>query len=134
MIRKAVNRMKVLGGVIPDIPITVDASIPEDPTKTLRERLLKTEKAECWRCHKKMNPIGYAFEIYDDFGRYRIEESLGKGDTPSTKPIDAKSNLEGTGENKLDGDFKDALGTRISSLLSLRRYVRRRILIWPRLH
>ena len=102
-------RERLLGGVIPDIPITVDASIPEDPTKTLRERLQKTEKAECWRCHKKMNPIGYAFEIYDDFGRYRIEESLGKGDTPSTKPIDAKSGLEGTGENTLDGDFKDAL-------------------------
>jgi hypothetical protein len=102
-------RERLLGGVIPDIPITVDASVPEDHTKTLRERLQKTEKAECWRCHKKMNPLGYAFEIYDDFGRYRIEESLGKGDTKSTKPIDAKSGLEGTGEIDLDGDFADAL-------------------------
>jgi hypothetical protein len=99
-------REHLLGGVIPDIPITVDASIPEDHTKTLRERLQKTEQAECWRCHKKMNPLGYAFEIYDDFGRYRTEESLGKGDT---KPVNAESELTDTGEKKLDGEFKDAL-------------------------
>ncbi len=99
-------RERLLGGVIPDIPITVDASIPEDHTKTLRERLLKTESAECWRCHQKMNPLGYAFEIYDDFGRYRTEESLGTGDT---KPVNAKSELANTGEKELDGEFKDAL-------------------------
>lgn len=99
-------REHLLGGVIPDIPITVDASIPEDHTKTLRERLHKTERAECWRCHKKMNPLGYAFEIYDDFGRYRTKESLGKRDT---KPVDAKSELADTGEKNLDGEFKDAL-------------------------
>jgi hypothetical protein len=99
-------RERLLGGVIPDIPITVDASIPEDHTKTLRERLQKTENAECWRCHRKMNPLGYAFEIYDDFGRYRTEESLGKGDT---KPVNPKSELVGTGEKELDGEFKDAL-------------------------
>jgi hypothetical protein len=99
-------REHLLGGVIPDIPITVDASIPEDHTKTLRERLQKTERAECWRCHQKMNPLGYAFEIYDDFGRYRTEESLGERDT---KPVDAKSRLADTGDKNLDGEFKDAL-------------------------
>jgi len=99
-------RERLLGGVIPDIPITVDASIPEDHTKTLRERLQKTEKAECWRCHKKMNPVGYAFEIYDDFGRHRSEEILGQG---ATKPVNSKSELVDTGEQELDGEFKDAL-------------------------
>lgn len=99
-------RERLLGGVIPDIPITVDASIPEDHTKTLRERLQKTEKAECWRCHRKMNPLGYAFEIYDDFGRYRTDEILGKGDT---KPVNARSELADTGEQELAGEFQDAL-------------------------
>ena len=99
-------RERLLGGVIPDIPITVDASIPEDHTKTLRERLQKTEKAECWRCHKKMNPVGYAFEIYDDFGRHRSEEILVQG---ATKPVNSRSELVDTGEQELDGEFKDAL-------------------------
>lgn len=99
-------RERLLGGVIPDIPITVDASIPEDHTKTLRDRLQKTERAECWRCHKKMNPLGYAFEIYDDFGRYRMAEILGDGDT---KAVNARSELTDTGEPGLDGEFQDAL-------------------------
>lgn len=99
-------REHLLGGVIPDIPITVDASIPEDHTKTLRERLKKTEQEACWRCHNKMNPLGYSFEMYDDFGRYRTEEQLAKG---GIKPVDAKGTLMGTGENQLDGDVNDAL-------------------------
>ncbi|MFN5799781.1 MAG: DUF1588 domain-containing protein [Planctomyces sp.] len=97
---------RLLGGVIPDIPITVDASIPEDPAKTLRERLRKTEQSECWRCHRKMNPVGYTFEIYDDFGRYRSEESLSNGDI---RPVHARSEVIDTGERALDGEFKDAL-------------------------
>jgi len=102
---------RLLGGTIPDVPITVDASIPEDPHKTLRERLGVTEKEECWRCHKKMNPLGYTFESFDDFGVYREAEELEhqkkvKGKYP-TKPVNAKGYLEGTGDDSLDGEVKD---------------------------
>lgn len=106
-------RERLLAGVVPDVPITVDASVPEDHHKTLRERLAVTEKQECWRCHQKMNPLGYPFEIYDDFGRYRQEETLDKlpkleGKYPS-KPIDAAGVLTGTGDDRLDGEVQDAL-------------------------
>ena len=50
----------------------------QDHSKTLRERLAITEQEYCWRCHQKMNPLGYSFEVYDDFGRYRQEETLDK--------------------------------------------------------
>ena len=98
---------------MPDLPITVDATIPEDHSKTLRERLAVTEQQECWRCHVKMNPLGLPFEIYDDFGRYRTEESLDKlpkknGKVPS-KPVDAAGVLVGTAQHELDGDVTDAL-------------------------
>ena len=104
---------RLLAGTVPDLPITVDATVPEDHEKTLRERLSVTEKEECWRCHRKMNPLGYAFEIYDDFGRYRTEERLDKlprvdGEFPQ-KPINAKSSLTGTGNPELDGETDDAL-------------------------
>ena len=70
-------REKLLAGTIPDVPITVDAVIPEDHHKTLRDRLASaTETSYCWKCHEGMNPLGYAFESYDDFGRFRMEESL----------------------------------------------------------
>lgn len=70
-------REKLLMGAIPDIPIGVEAQIPQDRTKTLRARLASVTEAEtCWRCHQYMNPLGNAFEMYDDFGRYRTEEEL----------------------------------------------------------
>ena len=104
---------RLLSGLVPDVPITVDATIPEDHSSTLRERLAGTEKQECWRCHKKMNPLGYPFEIYDDFGRFRTAEVLDKlpkveGEFPE-KPIDAVGFLSGTGDPLLDGEVDDAL-------------------------
>ncbi len=54
-------REKLLAGTVPDIPITVDAVIPEDHHKTLRQRLAaKTEEEYCSKCHKLMNPLGAA--------------------------------------------------------------------------
>ena len=121
-------REKWLAGTVPDIPITVDAVIPEDHHRTLRARLVDvTEKNECWKCHEKMNPLGYAFEMYDDFGRFRADESLehpdnltqkspDKGgvytdlrDIYKTLPVDATGYLVGTGDENLDGELKDAL-------------------------
>lgn len=115
-------REKLLAGRVPDVPITVDAQIPDDHHQTLRERLDSvTTKDECWKCHKQMNPLGVAFEIFDDFGRYRTEEQLehpdnliqkGNGKTSAnvykTKPVDAVGFLDSTGDPNLDGEVKDA--------------------------
>jgi hypothetical protein len=73
-------REHLLADTIPEIPIGVDARLEEDPHQTLRERLAKTTGSACWRCHKKMNPLGLPFEIYDDFGRYRERIVLGDAD------------------------------------------------------
>lgn len=116
-------REKLLAGRVPDIPITVDAQVPEDPDLTLRQRVERvTEKAECWKCHQQMNPLGYAFEIYDDFGRYRLNEPLeheehlianstrkNGASTYKTLPVDSSGRLEGTGDPDLDGEVTDAL-------------------------
>ncbi|MDA0765465.1 MAG: DUF1588 domain-containing protein [Verrucomicrobia bacterium] len=113
-------REKLLADRVPDVPITVDAQFPEDHHKTLRTRLeMVTLEPECWKCHQDMNPLGLPFEIYDDFGRYRVEELLehpenliGKaGDTPlyKTLPIDPRGELDGTRDPQLDGEVSDAL-------------------------
>jgi hypothetical protein len=74
-------REHLLAGMVPDVPIGVDARIPEDPTRTLRERLDEVVADEsCWRCHKAMNPLGLPFEGYDDFGRYRSRIIIGDVD------------------------------------------------------
>lgn len=106
-------RERLLAGTIPDVPITVDASIPEDPHKTLRERYAVTEAEACWKCHVKMNPLGYAFEMFDDFGRWRDRENMEglakEGKHFQTRPINTKGWLDGTEDKALDGEVTDAI-------------------------
>ena len=116
-------REKLLAGRVPDIPITVDAQVPEDPHRTFRDRVVEVTRPEtCWRCHQHMNPLGLSFEMYDDFGRFRLEEFLespetlikaGNGKTTfneyKTLPVDTTGALSGTGDPALDGDVRDAI-------------------------
>ncbi len=116
-------REKLLAGSVPDVPITVDAKIPDDPHKTLGDRLkMVTSKEECWKCHQRMNPLGMPFEMFDDFGRYRTVESLEHpdnivskatakygGDIYKTAAFVTAGNITGTGEPAVDGEVKDAL-------------------------
>jgi hypothetical protein len=88
-------RERLLGGRIPDVPITVDAALPEDPTKTLRERMQKTRNTECWNCHRLMDPLGLPFEQWDHFGSFR-EKELGR-------PVVITGELTDTGDAKLNG-------------------------------
>ncbi len=138
-------REKLLAGTIPDVPITVDASIPEDHEKTLRDRLASaTEATYCWKCHERMNPLGYAFECYDDFGRFRQKEALeypdkmvkqssdkaellnDTRDIYETQPVNAAGHLSGTGEPSLDGDVKNAID--LAERLGKSRKVRQSII------
>lgn len=106
-------RERLLAGTVPDLPITVDATVPENHSKTLRERLAVTEQAECWRCHQQMNPLGYAFEIYDDFGRFRMRENLDKLSKVNgrfqSKPVHSQVTLTNTGDELLDSEYDNAL-------------------------
>ena len=139
-------REKLLAGTVPDVPITVDAAVPEDHHKTLRDRLASvTETDYCWKCHQHMNPLGYAFESYDDFGRFRSQESLehpenlikagpeqrgnhliDTRDTFKTLPTDSTGHLEGTGDQSLDGKVKDAID--LAQRLAQSRRVRQSII------
>lgn len=113
-------REKLLAGRVPDIPITVDAVVPEDHHKTLRTRLEAiTLKQDCWKCHEYMNPLGLPFEMYDDFGRFRTDEVLihpeniigkdARGNKYKSLPVDPRGALDSTGDPALDGEVKDAL-------------------------
>lgn len=106
---------KLLAGVLGDVPPDVDARIPEDPHKTLRERMEPLRDGACWKCHQKINPLGEAFETYDDFGRYRDRFHLdaeGRS-TPrasaTTKPVDATGSFETIGVDELQGDYGNAV-------------------------
>ena len=91
-------RYKLLGGSVPDIPITVDAKLPEDENMTLRERMHVTRAEECYKCHSKMNPLGLPFEQYDHFGRFRFLEL--------DKPVDVTSKIVNSGVPEVDGEIR----------------------------
>ncbi|MCP4785672.1 MAG: DUF1588 domain-containing protein [Fuerstiella sp.] len=94
-------RERLLGGGIPDVPITVDAMLPEDPESTLRERMYVTRDTYCWTCHRKMDPLGLPFEMYNHAGLYRTTE-LGK-------PIDTTGEISESGDPTLDGKVANAI-------------------------
>ncbi len=94
-------RERLLGGGIPDVPITVDAMLPDEPDKTLRERMRVTREEYCWTCHKKMDPLGLPFEMYNHAGLYR--------ETELEKPVDTTGAIIDSGDPKLDGKVANAL-------------------------
>jgi mono/diheme cytochrome c family protein len=102
-------RERLLGGTIPDLPITVDAQLPDDPHQTLRQRMQVTQQEYCWQCHRRMNPLGLPFEMYDHFGRYRTTEL--------DQPVDASGSIDRSGDPALDG----AVGNAIEMLHKLAR-------------
>jgi hypothetical protein len=94
-------RQRLLGGGIPDVPITVDAMLPDEPDKTLRERMRVTRETYCWTCHQKMDPLGLPFEMYNHAGLYRRTEL--------EKPVDTTGEIIASGDPALDGKVADAL-------------------------
>ncbi len=104
-------REHLLADSVPEVPITVDASVPHDPDKTLRQRLTKTREEYCWQCHSKMDPLGLPFEAYTDFGRYRTQEGL--GDTKAlqkpkrTAPVVTTGQIINSGDPSIDGDVEN---------------------------
>jgi hypothetical protein len=86
----------LLGGTVPDLPVTVCAVVPEDHAKTLRERFeVVSNDSYCWKCHRQMNQLGMPFEAYDHFGRYRLREL--------DRPVDASGAVVDSGDPRLDG-------------------------------
>lgn len=94
-------RERLLGGGIPDVPITVDAMLPDEPKKTLRERMRVTKETYCWTCHEKMDPLGLPFEMYNHAGLYR--------ETELDRPVDTTGEIIDSGDPKLDGEVANAL-------------------------
>lgn len=94
-------RERLLGGAIPDTPITVDAQLPDEPDKPLRERMRVTREEFCWKCHQRMDPLGLAFEMFDHWGSYRTEEF--------GKPVDTRGEVLLSADPALNGPVANAI-------------------------
>ena len=94
-------RERLLGGGIPDVPITVDAQLPDEPGTTLRHRMRVTQEKYCWTCHEKMDPLGMPFEMYNHAGLFRTHEL--------DKPVDTSGEIIDSGDPALDGPVTNAI-------------------------
>ena len=94
-------RERLLGGGIPDVPITVDAMLPDEPENTLRDRMRVTRESYCWTCHKKMDPLGLPFEMYNHAGVYRTTELK--------NPVNTTGEIIDSGDPALDGKVSNAI-------------------------
>jgi hypothetical protein len=97
--------------------------IPDDKTRTLRDRVTTTTKDErCWKCHQHMDDLGLPFEQFDHYGRIMSTdlvldpEATAKnvdykkkplGDVFKPAPLDTTGRIALVGDPKLEGAVKN---------------------------
>lgn len=86
----------IIGKAPPPPPANVkpiETTPATQPKATLRQKLAAHQSdANCAACHKRIDPLGLAFDNYDAIGRWRTEEAVkdGSGDNPK---VDASGEL-----------------------------------------
>jgi Protein of unknown function (DUF1588)/Protein of unknown function (DUF1592)/Protein of unknown function (DUF1595) len=94
ILRGAFLRKEVLCQDLPAFPGTLDVDTPlqgsrNEPTARLRLAPTSTRPG-CAGCHAQMNPLGFALEAYDDWGRHRTTENNTAIDTSGTISFDSE--------------------------------------------
>jgi hypothetical protein len=100
-------RERLLGGGVPEVPITVDAVLPDEPKNSLRHRMRVTQEKMCSRCHQKMDPLGLPFEMFNHVGKFRKIKN-GKQVDEHGNSVDASGEIIASGAEELDGKVEDA--------------------------
>jgi hypothetical protein len=87
-----------------ELNIVVVPPVP-DPAKTTRERFaIHSQDAKCRGCHDKIDPFGFAFELYDGMGQYRTQEiPVGQTTGPTVD-----SHVVLAAGTPIDGEYADS--------------------------
>ncbi|MFT4556767.1 MAG: hypothetical protein ACI92S_002119 [Planctomycetaceae bacterium] len=86
----------IFGRTPPPPPPNVEPLEPtpsDKPKATIRDQLeAHTTHATCASCHRKIDPLGFAFDNYDAIGRWRTTEQVpgGQGEDP---PVNARGSF-----------------------------------------
>ncbi|HYO95088.1 MAG TPA: DUF1592 domain-containing protein [Polyangiaceae bacterium] len=88
-------RERLLCQDLPPVPDGLDTNLDAPASfKTNRERYSQhSASPACAACHSVIDPVGFAFEKYDGFGRFRSEEN--------GTPVDASGSLTNIPEGEL---------------------------------
>ena len=107
--RSFIIRERILCQDLPPVPQNLDTNLdaPEG-FRTNRERYTEhSSNNVCYACHSRMDPIGFAFENYDGFGRYRDQEN--------GVPVDASGELSDVPGGPIPLDGVDALASYLAT-------------------
>lgn len=101
----------IFGKSPPPPPANVDPIAPnpvDSPKATLRMKLeAHVHDPRCASCHRKIDPLGLAFENYDAIGRWRTHEVVeGTGENP---PVDPSGTLADGRAYQSPEEFKQLL-------------------------
>jgi len=109
----------IYGNPPPPPPPNVAAikpSAPDQPKTSLRAKIeAHRDDANCAACHRKIDPLGLAFEQYDAIGRWRTEEAVRDG-------AGANPKLDPSGELPDGRAFADAAGLKALMVADLDRF------------
>jgi hypothetical protein len=102
VLRGAFVRERVMCVEVQPPPPEVNPTPPDvDPNATTRERFRQhTEDPGCAGCHVLIDGIGWGFEQFDQFGRFRAKEN--------GLDIDTTGEIVETGDSELDGPLTGA--------------------------
>lgn len=109
----------ITGKAPPSPPANVPAiktSAPTEPKASLRAKLeAHKDDAHCAACHRKIDPLGLAFDNYDAIGHWRTEEAVrdGAGENPKLDP---------SGELPDGRKFADASGLKKLMVADLNKF------------
>ena len=103
----------IFGKTPPPPPANVNPIEPnpvDSPKATLRMKLMAhTHDASCASCHRKIDPLGLAFDHYNAIGEWRTHEKVeGTGEDP---PVDASGQLPDGRKFEDAEEFKQLLLT-----------------------
>lgn len=87
VLRGKMVRTRLLCGTISPPPANLDTKLkPAEPSQTTRQHFEAhvAQNSVCAGCHTQMDPIGFGFEHYDAFGRWRDQESGSNIDASGT--------------------------------------------------
>ncbi len=102
----------IFGRTPPPPPANIDPiepNPPDSPKATVRQKIAAhAADANCAACHRKIDPLGLAFEHYDAIGGWRTREFVEHG-TGEDPPVDASGELPDGRAFAGAGDFKALL-------------------------
>jgi hypothetical protein len=87
--RAFVVRERLLCNNLPEVPTNLDTNLkPQAENATSRERYAThSSNPVCYNCHQLMDPVGFTFESYDGYGRFRSTEAGKPVDTTGGLPL-----------------------------------------------